>query len=33
MNIREIRQKEAKEAYLSSNRKTVIAACPRFGNS
>lgn len=31
MNIRDIRQKEAGSAYLASNRKTVIAACPRFG--
>jgi superfamily II DNA or RNA helicase len=31
MQIREQRQNEAKKSYLSSNRKTVIAACPRFG--
>lgn len=31
MDIRTIRQEEAKKAFLESNRKSVIAACPRFG--
>ena len=32
MSIRAIRQAEAKNAYLSSNECSLIAACPRFGN-
>ena len=31
MNIRDIRQKEAADSYLSSGHRSVINACPRFG--
>lgn len=31
MTIRDVRQQEAVDAYLASDRKTIINACPRFG--
>jgi superfamily II DNA or RNA helicase len=31
MNIRDLRQKEAVEAFLASDRKSIVNACPRFG--
>lgn len=31
MGIREVRQGEAKEAYLASNRKSILNCAPRFG--
>lgn len=31
MNIREVRQQEAVDAFLASDRRTIINACPRFG--
>lgn len=31
MTIRDVRQQEAVDAYLASDRRTIINACPRFG--
>lgn len=31
MNIRDVRQEEASEAWLKSSRKSMINSCPRFG--
>lgn len=31
MNIREIRQEEAVQAFMGSDRRTIVNACPRFG--